>query len=165
MDLIEKSGEIRKGGMEKAAALWEVFELLPQPIAPIDIYKAACSIKCGEFFARIRHNPASTMIATCLGEFLGESMEIVGEEKGSLEEARRSLKVIEKEMPISEEVFNDAVAYAQRQHVYDGIILLSAAKMGKEAEVKACIERLQTGIAKAVLLNMITTVASEISGE
>jgi hypothetical protein len=152
MELREEVAQIKQHGMEQAATLWETLETLPEPIDPINIYKAACSAKCAEFMMRIRNNPVAVVLMGTLMKFLDETMKITGGQKGSKEEGMRVVTEIERAMPLTQEIFDDAVAYATRQHAYDGIIMLSAAKMGKETETKEAIDRFQASVAKAMLM-------------
>ena len=82
-------------------------------------------------------------------------MKIVEGIPAKRDEGDTVLAVLEEAMPLTAEVFNDATAYAQRQFVYDGIIMLSAAKMGKNEETWECITRLQRDVVKA-MLTMLT---------
>jgi len=142
---LEETSKIRQEAMERAAAIWETFEHLPQPIEPVNIYKAVCAVKCSEFVARVRRSPLFDLLASLVAEFLNGTIEI-GDNGGSIREGKRALAVVEGAMPLTPEAFGDPAAYAVRQHVYDGIIMLSAAKMGKEKETRECIDRLTAGI-------------------
>lgn len=156
MDLKQEVIQIRQAGMEKAAALWEMFETLPVPIAPINIFKASSSIKSAEFLTRIRNNGLYRDIAMLLAEFAMDTLQIAGEEGTHDDRAEgfRAIELIEADMPLTKEIFDDAAAYAQRQHVFDGLIMLAAAKMGKLDEAKAAIETLQTGVGRAMVSAM-----------
>jgi hypothetical protein len=167
MDLKEEVAQLRQTGMEKAAGLWEMFQTLPTPIAPVNIYKAACSIKCAEFLARIRNNSLYFDIARQLTEFMDETLRIAEGEgtKSDMDEGFRAIKLMEREMPLTGEIFDDAAAYATRQHVYDGVIVLAAARMGKETEVKECIENLQKGVGRAMVTAIFRAALLEAADE
>ena len=156
MELKDEIAQIRQQGMERAAVLWETLENLPQPISPVDIYKAACSLKCAEFMTRIRRNPLFLTIMKSIGEFLDGTAAVVGD-AGDRDEGLRAVSVIEEAMPMTPEVFEDATACATRQHVFDGVIMLASAKMGRDKETKECLDRLQEGIAKAMIEAMIVS--------
>jgi hypothetical protein len=153
---------IRQQGMEKAASLWEALENLPTPVDPVNIFKAACSIKCAEFVSRIRSNDLLVLLAEFIGAFLDETKALTEvNDAASQAEGMRVVKTIEELMPLTKEIFEDPALYATRQHVYDGLIMLSGAKMGKEKEVKGCIDRLQSGVSKAMIVAMIQQTLAE----
>jgi hypothetical protein len=155
MDLKEEVTRIREQGMERAASIWETLENLPQPVEAVNVFKAACSIKCAEFMTRVHNNPVFPVIMKSLVQFMDGTLSVVENVAGSdSSNGMRVVAVLEEAMPLTAEIFADAAAYATRQHVYDGLIMLAAAKMGKEQETKACIDRLQGGVAKAMLLSM-----------
>lgn len=156
-ELKAEVGKIRQDAMERAAAIWEKFENLPQPLEPIDIYKATVSVKCAEFLARVHNSIVFGDLMRAISEFLESTLEIAERDGafGSLAEGRRVQAVLGDDMPMTTEVFGDPSAYAERQHVYDGIIMLAAAKMGREADTKACLERMHAGIAKAMRVAII----------
>ena len=164
MELREEVAQIKQDGMEKAAVLWETLEALPQPIEPVNIFKAACSVKCAEFMTRIRNHPVALTIMKFILEFLDSTLQITGEESGSRDEGMRVVEVFEEAMPLTEEVYSDAAAYATRQHVYDGVIMLAAAKMGKETEAKECIDQLQRGVAVAMIRSILAESLTENIG-
>jgi hypothetical protein len=143
--------ELRQAGMEKAAEVWEMLENLPTPIPPVDIYKAASAMKCSEFISRIRTHKIAPEITRLLIKFMDDILAQVGADAGSVVEGARVLAVVSTAMPLTDEVFNDPAAYAQRQHVYDGLLLLSAARLGKEAETKKVIDELQESVTQAVM--------------
>jgi hypothetical protein len=153
MDLKEEVAQLRQTGMEKAAVIWEMLEALPTPIAPTNIYKAACSVKAAEFLARTRTSPIFHSIMNIIALFMDETIGIAGESTAETDriEGFQAIELFEREMPLSAEIFDDAAAYATRQHVYDGIIILAAAKLGKEEETKASLERMQQGVARAMI--------------
>src|SRR5271170_2524005 len=158
MDLKQEVGQMRQQGMERAAAIWETLETLPEPVAPVNVFKAACAIKCAEFVSRVRNNPIFDIVIKHIVNFMDDTLEVMkdfAEEGSNQVEGMRVIEVLETAMPLSDKVFSDPVAYATRQHVYDGIIMLAAVKMDKEAETKACIETLQMGVAKAMMVAMI----------
>ena len=155
MDLNEEVTQIRQRGMEKAATIWATLESLSAPIEPVNVYKACCSIKLAEFVARtLNHSLFSMLLAACDG-FVDDTLKIVEGMKGDTKEGERVLAVIENDMPMTDEVAADSAAYAQRQHVYDGLILLAAAKMGKEEETKAAITRMQDTIAGVMVVSLL----------
>jgi hypothetical protein len=155
-DISAEVASIRQQGMEKAATIWETFENLPTPFSPVNIFKAACSIKCAEFVSRIRSNDLLLLLSEYIGAFLDETLAVAGTStEAAIDEGMRVVDTLEKEMPLTDEIFEDPARYATRQHVYDGLIMLSAAKMGKEKEAKGCIDRLQSGVSKAMLMAMI----------
>ena len=153
MDLKEEVAQLRQTGMEKAAVIWEMLEALPTPIAPTNIYKAACSIKSAEFLARTRSSPIFPTIMKLIAGFMDETIQIAGEsvDENDRAEGFRAIELFEQEMPLTKEIYDDPAAYATRQHTYDGIIVLTAAKLGKETETKACLEHLQQGVARAMV--------------
>lgn len=155
MALKEELSQIRQQGMERAAAIWETLENIPEPVNPADVYKAACSIKCAEFLTRIKRHRMYMQLMQIVLEFLDTTLQIVPAEEGSEADGVRVINIFEKEMPLTDEVFNDPTAYATRQHVYDGIILLSSIKLGKEAETKACIERMQQDVAGLMVVTYL----------
>jgi hypothetical protein len=150
---VKDLNQIRQDGMEKAASIWESLELLSNLFHPVNIYKAACSIKCAEFMMRLRDNPASTMTLKFLMAFLDRTLEIAEplNDYTNRDEGMDIVKILEQAMPFTAEVFQDPTAYATRQHVYDGIIMLAAAKMGKEIETREVISRFQEDVVKAVM--------------
>jgi hypothetical protein len=154
MELHEEMLQIKQAGMWKAAAIWEMLEHLPQPIGPTDIYKAASSIKCSEFLARTINHRLAPALVECVTQFFADTSDIVGED-GEIPEGLRALSFIEETMPMTDEIFSDAAACATRQHVYDGIMLLAAVKLGKEAETKKCIEDMQQGVAKILIMDYL----------
>lgn len=165
MDLREEVSQIRQAGMEKAAELWEMFETLPTPIAPVNIFKASSSIKCAEFLTRIRNHGLYRDIAILISEFTMDTLRIAdGEGTGADRlEGFRAIELIEQQMPLTKEVFDDAAAYAQRQHVFDGLIVLAGVKMGKETETKEAIETLQTGVGRAMVTAMFKAALLEVA--
>jgi len=155
MGLKEEVQELKQQGFEQAATIWEMLENLPQPIAPINIYKAACASKCAEFLTRLRNNMLLAVVMKSVTQFLDGTLEIAESFTGSSSaEGMRAVAVFEEVMPLTDEVFANTKKYAQRQHVYDGVIMLAALKMGREKETKECIDRLQMGIGKAMRLAM-----------
>jgi len=150
---VEELNQIRQEGMEKAATIWETLELLPEPVHSVNIYKASCSIKCAEFLARLRDNPAYSMTMRSLMAFLDSTLEIAAplSEFSNKEEGMRVIAVLEEAMPLTQEVYEDPAKYAMRQHIYDGIIMLAAARMGKEEQTKEVISKFQDGVVKAVM--------------
>lgn len=153
---MEIRDEIRRQGMERAAMIWEMLETLPEPIEAVNVYKAACSCKCAEFMARLRGNPIFEAVAGYLVHFMDSTINVVKEfaSISSKGEGMHVVEFFEQIMPLTAEIFADPAAYAIRQHVYDGIIMLAAVKMGKEVEVKKCIDALQADVAKMMLLSM-----------
>ena len=167
MNLKEEVAQLRQTGMEKAAVIWEMLEALSTPIAPINIYKAACSIKSAEFLARTRSSPIFQSIMMLIAEFMDETVQIAGESTAETDRAEgfRAIELFEREMPLSKEIFDDASAYATRQHAYDGVIVLAAARLGKEEATKASLERLQQGIARAMVTAVFQAVLLEAVDE
>jgi hypothetical protein len=155
MEIREEMLQIRQAGMEKAAAVWEALEHLPQPIEPADVYKAVSSVKCAEFLARTRSHKLAPALWRCVAQFLDATLGVVGDEAGDKSEGMRALSAIEETMPMTDEVFNDAVAYATRQHVYDGVLLLAAVKLGKETETKKCLDDMQAGVAMVLVMSYL----------
>lgn len=155
MDLREEVTQLRQTGAERAATLWEMLEALPEPIAAVDIYKAACSIKCAEFLSRIRNNSVYLEITKLLAGFVDETITIIGDGSGDRIGGFRVIDLIEREMPLTKEIYEDAAAYATRQHVYDALILLAAAKLGKAEETKDAIDHLQKGIARVMVMAIV----------
>lgn len=153
--------------MEKAAVIWETFEALPTPLSPVNIYKASCSIKSAEFLTRIRNNSLFRDIAQLLAAFMNETLEIADGEGTNADrsEGFQAVELIEREMPLTKEIFDDAAAYATRQHVFDGLIMLAAAKMGKAEEAKQCIDNLQKGVARAMVTAVFRAAISEVTDE
>ena len=155
MDLKEEVAQLQQAGMEKAATLWEMF--VPTKIAPVNIYKASCSIKCAEFLMRIRNNGLYMDIAKLLADFMEETLRIADGEgtDSDRQEGFLVIELLERDMPMTEEIFDDPAAYATRQHVYDALILLAGAKMGKENETKEAIQTLQRGVGRAMVTAVI----------
>jgi hypothetical protein len=86
--------------------------------------------------------------------------------EGEVSGGVRVLSVVEEAMPLTDEIFNDPAAYATRQHVYDGILLLTAVKMGKEVETKKCIEVMHAGVAKILIMSYLKeSILSEVDKE
>ena len=156
MSLKEGVAQVKQNGMERAASIWAMLESLPQPFDPVNIYKIACSIKCAEFITRIKNTNVYSMMLSFLMDFLDTTRMIAddGNEvtKGTIEEARRCASVLEEAMPFTPKAFNDPKAYAERQHTFDGLIMLAAVKMGKEVPTKVCIDKLQEAAAKVILV-------------
>jgi len=153
MEPREEMLQLRQAGMEKAAVVWENLESLPSPIAPVNIFKAVSSVKCAEFANRVRSHrlaPALTRIAI---KFLNDTLDVLGVDAGDIFEGARALDVLAENMPLTDEIYNDPAAYATRQHVYDGLLLLAAAKLGKEAETKRCLDHMQEGIAMLFVMD------------
>src|SRR5271167_3475843 len=155
MEIREEVEHIKQLGMEQAAAIWETLEALPQPVDPVNIFKAACSVKCAEFITRVRNHPIAMTIMKSILEFLDSTLQLAEDNDGSRDEGMRVVEVMEAAMPLTDEIYNDPAAYATRQHVYDGLIMLSAAKMGKAPEAKECINRLQSGVAIAMIRSIL----------
>src|SRR5271154_3878902 len=153
MPNLDELKELRQQGMERAASIWETLET-SDPVHPVNIYKAACSIKCAEFMTRLRDNPAYGSIVRSLTQFLDGTLDIAiaYKEHSNKVEGVRVIMILEEAMPLTAEVFADPAAYAMRQHTYDGIIMLAAAKMGKEVETREVISKFQEGVVKATLL-------------
>lgn len=153
MELKEEVLQLRQAGMEKAAVLWEMFESFPTPLNPVNIFKASCSIKSAEFLSRIQNNGLYSDIMHLIAVFMDETLALAGGEgiPSDMGEGFQVIDLLEREMPLSQEIFDDPAAYAQRQHVYDGLILLAAAKMGKQTEVAACLDRFQKGVGRAMV--------------
>jgi hypothetical protein len=153
MELREELSQLRQAGMEKAAVVWEILENLSTPADPSNIYKAVTSLKCAEFISRTRAHKIAPALTKIVVEFLDETLAIVGVDAGEVYEGARVISVIEEAMPLTEEIFNDPVAYAMRQHVYDGLLLLAAARLGKEVETKQCLTNMQESVAMVWLMN------------
>src|SRR5271170_4123966 len=113
MPNIDELKELRQQGMERAAAIWETLET-SDPVHPVNIYKAACSIKCAEFMTRLRDNPAYGSIIQSLMKFLDGTLEIAKayKEHSSQDEGVRVITILEEAMPLTAEVFADPAAYA-----------------------------------------------------
>jgi hypothetical protein len=167
MDLKEEVEQLRQTGMEKAAVIWEMLEALPTPVVPTNIYKAACSIKSAEFLARTRSSPIFSQIMEIIAEFMDATIQIAGEsvDENDRIEGFRVIELLEQEMPLNQEIFDDPSAYATRQHTYDGVIILAAAKMGKEEETKASLENLQKGVARAMITAVFKAALFEAANE
>jgi hypothetical protein len=164
MELRDEITQIKTQGMEQAAVIWETLENLPEPIPAVDVYKAACSLKTAEFIARVNTNIVADAISKALTTFLDTTIQIAGEDAGSSVNGLRAMDVFEQAMPLTEEVFNDASAYAQRQHTYDGIILLAASKMGKTKETQACLQDLRADITRSMVVAMFREALMENIG-
>jgi hypothetical protein len=164
MELREEVAHIRQQGMEKAAVIWETLETLPQPVEPVNIFKAACSVKCAEFMTRVRNHPMALMLMKSVLQFLEATRQVTEDNNGSQEEGMRVVTIFEEAIPLTDEVYNDAAAYATRQHVYDGVIMLAAAKLGKEAEVKDCIDEFQRSVAMAMIRSILAQGEIDLSG-
>jgi hypothetical protein len=147
--------QIRQAGMEKAAEVWETLEHLPSPVDPVNIYKAASSLKCAEFISRLRAHKLAYVLSKLMLQFLDDTVVIVGIDAGEVIEAARVISLIEEAMPLTDEIFNDPMAYATRQHVYDGLLLLAAARLGKEVETQKCLTDMQEGVAMVWLMNRL----------
>jgi hypothetical protein len=154
MELQEELLQIKQMGMERAALIWETLEHLPQPIGPVDVFKAVSSAKCAEFVARVRNHRLAPVLMRCVAQFFDATLSIIGE-GGEKSEGMRVLVVIEEAMPLTDDIFNDPAAYATRQHVYNGILLLSAIKLGKEIETKKCLDDMQMGVAKVLIASYL----------
>jgi hypothetical protein len=165
MDLQKEVEGIRQQGIEFAASLWEMLELLPQPFQPVNIFKAACSVKCAEFLSRVRDNPLYPELSPLISRFMEETINIVGRESANQVEGFKVVEFFEKEMPLTQEIFEDAAAYAQRQHVYDGMIMLAAARMGKEEETKKCLTRLQKGCVRVMIMALFVDAMKQAGEE
>src|SRR5271170_7783752 len=105
MPNLDELKELRQQGMEKAASIWETLET-SDPIHPVNIYKAACSIKCAEFMSRLRDNPAYGTIMRSLMSFLDGTLEIAMayKEHSSREEGERVITILEEAMPLTAEI-------------------------------------------------------------
>jgi hypothetical protein len=147
---MEDPQRIRQAGMEQAAVVWEILANLSNPLHPVDIIKAVASLKCSEFTEAIHgHRQAPEFLKLVL-QFLEDIMNIVGKE-GSLYGGARALEIIEDAMPLTEEISNDPAAFAQRQHTFEGLHLLAAARLGKEAEIKKCHDLLHRTIGALII--------------
>jgi hypothetical protein len=155
MALREELMQIRQAGMEKAAEVWEFLENLPSPVDPANVYKAATSLKCAEFINRIRNHKIAPVLAKIMLQFLDDTLAIVGLDSGEVFEGARVLQIIEETMPLTPEIYNDALAYATRQHVYDGLLLLAAARLGKEVETKKRLDDMQESVAMVWLMSRL----------
>jgi hypothetical protein len=102
-----------------------------------------------------------------IAEFMDETVQIAGQSVDETDRAEgfRAIELFEREMPLSKEIFDDASAYATRQHAYDGVIVLAAARMGKEEETKASLERLQQGIARAMVTAVFRAALLDVADE
>jgi hypothetical protein len=152
MELWQEAVKVRQNGMEKAASIWEILETLPTPIEPANIYKAVTSVKSVEFADRVRGHRFASALLKLVVQFLNESLVVIGVDAGSVVEGARAQKIIANAMPLTDEIYNDPVAYATRQHVYDGLLLLAAAQLGKEVETKKCIDNMHEGVTKLFIL-------------
>lgn len=152
-EIREEALRLRQAGMESAASIWETLENLPQPIDPANIYKAVSSVKVAEFIARIRNHKLAPALMVCVSQFFEETINIV--EEGEIREGVRALVVIEEAMPMTDEISKDPEAGVTRQFAYDGILLLAAVKLGKETETKKCIDEMQDGVAKILIMSYI----------
>jgi len=159
VSLKQEVAQVKQNGMERAASIWAMLESLPQPFDPVNIYKTACSIKCAEFITRIKNTNVYSMMITPLMDFLDTTRTIAddGNEvtKGTIEEGHRCADVFEEAMPFTSKSFNDPKSYAERQHTFDGLIMLAAVKMGKEVPTKVCIDKLQEAAAKVMLVALM----------
>ena len=157
MDLKQEVGQMRQQGMERAAAIWETLETLPEPVTPVNVFKAACAIKCAEFVSRVRNNPVFDIVIKHIVNFMDDTLEIMKDFADDSDQVQgmRVIAVLEEAMPLTDAVFNNPVEYATRQHVYDGIIMLSAVKMDREEQTKECITNLQMGVTKAMMIQML----------
>lgn len=143
---MEDVHQLRQAGMERAAVVWENLETLPKPIAPVNIFKAVSSVKCAEFANRVSAHKHARPLTRIAVKFLNDTLDIIGTDNGEIFEGARALDILAENMPMTDEIFNDPEAYATRQHVYDGLLLLAAAKLGKETETKRCLDAMQEGI-------------------
>jgi hypothetical protein len=165
MGLREEMVQIKQEGMERAAAIWEVLENQPQPFDPANIYKACCSVKCAEFISRTLTHRLAPALMEAVMKFLDDTLVLVPSEVGSTEEGERVMDVLSLEMPLTEEIYNDPSKYATRQHVYDGLILLAAMKLGKEEETKTVLHEMQQSVARALIANYLKeAILSEAAG-
>jgi len=155
MELREEMLQLRQTGMEKAAEVWETLENLPNPMDPANVYKASVSLKCAEFISRVRHLKIAPLLAKIMLQFLENTIAVVGNEAGDVHEGARAMKVIEEIMPMTEEIFNDPTACAMRQHVFDGLLLLAAVRLGKELETKKCLDDMQEDVALVWLMGRL----------
>src|SRR5277367_512157 len=118
MELKEELTGIRQQGLELAATIWETLEALPVPILPVNIFKASCSAKCAEFMTRLHNNPLFAVVVKSIARFLDGTLKIASEFGGSnKDEGMRVIEIFDEAMPLTMEVFDDARAYATRQHV------------------------------------------------
>jgi hypothetical protein len=155
MALREELMQIRQSGMEKAAEVWETLENLPTPIDPANLYKAVIALKCAEFINRISHLTVAPVLTKIMFQFLEKTIGVVGNDAGGVHEGARALQILQETMPMTEEIYNDPSACAMRQHVYDGLILLAAARLGKELETKKCLDDMQEEVTMAWLMGRL----------
>jgi hypothetical protein len=150
-DLQAEIAHVRVPGMEKAAAIWEALVNLSNPIPPVDIYKAAAAMKCAEFAKAARKHKDFAALLTIITQFFDDTMVILGAEAGDPYQGARALHLISTIMPLTAEIENDPIAYAQRQHTFEGLLLLSAAPLGKEADIKKCYDVLHEATTKIIV--------------
>jgi hypothetical protein len=155
MELREELMQLRQAGMEKAAEVWETLENLPNPVDSANVYKAATSLKCAEFINRTRNHKIAPILAQIMLQFLDDTLAIVGLDAGEVLEGARVLQTIQEAMPLTPEIFADPAAYAMRQHVYDGLLLLAAARLGKEVETKKRLDDMQESVAMVWLMSRL----------
>jgi hypothetical protein len=167
MELKEEVAQLRQTGAEKAAVLWEMLEVLPEPISPRNIYKGIASVKSAEFLTRTRNSPMYSAIMSLIAEFMETTILIAGESTAESDKAEgyRVIELTKREMPLTAEIFDDAPAYATRQHVYDALLVLAAVRLGKEEETKEAIHNLQAGVAKAMVMALFATALLEAADE
>lgn len=159
MNREEQSRSIRNSAMERAATMWERVINDPQPFAPVNIYKAACTVKCSEFLARVANSSLFLPLMTVIMDFADKTIDIVGEHSASSQrEGTRCAIVLENEMPLTDEVFANPVAYAERQHVFDSILMLAGAELGKAPETAAAIERLQNDMGEVFAIAALKSI-------
>jgi hypothetical protein len=151
----ELTDEIKKKGEDQALGLIAHFNT-PPGFAPVDVYKAVCSIKCAEVLARSISSPAYFAVIEVVATFIEKTMKIVDGDAGSATNGRQVLAMIEFIAPFREKATTEE--FAIRQAMFDAVILDASKKLNIEAPAKESIDGFHRDMFIAVLKDSSTPV-------
>lgn len=147
---MEHLTKLHSAGMEIAAIAWEAIENVDPPLDPVNIFKAASSIRCTEMMERFFGTEDFGTMADIVIQFIENTRsDIGGAEAGNFDESVRAVGILGDILSDSES--DNPADFAIRQHAFDGLLLLAAARLGKEIAIKERIDQMQESLSKMLL--------------
>jgi hypothetical protein len=156
--MLEELRGIKNEGLAKSAEVYAALSAVQPPLDPISTFKAACAKKCAEMIARFASTEGQRLpeLLNIIADFMDSTIKTAGGgEAGNKDDGLRASNLIEDYMPLTDEAYNDPKQFAIRAHAFDGLLLLTAQRFGKEEEVKQHIATMQRGFMKVVLKDIL----------
>lgn len=144
-------------GMERATTVFQALENTQPPFTPADAFKCVCSMKCSEILTRT-HNAFPedlTEMITIISDFMAgtiQSVETTGV-NGTIEEGARCNAEIDKLYPHVEDA--EPIEATIRMHMFDGLLVLIAAKFNRQNETSEDIAKLQKAMSDVLLARIM----------